>query len=83
MRPDRARERAAEKQIGHFVVALEAYRRDVGRDPPEAQGLAALWRDNAPGWRGPYLVMEPPLDPWGNPYLYRLRPDGTPQIARR
>jgi general secretion pathway protein G len=82
-RADRARATAAHRQIEHFMTALEAYRRDVGRYPPEAPGLAALWRATAPGWRGPYLVMEPPLDPWGHPYLYRLRPDGTPRITRR
>jgi type II secretion system protein G len=83
IRSDRARERAFEKQIEQLMTAVEAYRRDVGRYPSEAQGLAALWRDTAPGWRGPYLLREPPLDPWGKPYLYRLRPDGTAQITRR
>lgn len=56
---------------------LVRYRIDVGDYPSTAEGLAALI--TAPhgavgGWRGPYLDVSGgklPVDPWGQPYVYR------------
>ena len=71
-----AKEAAARSQIELFVAALDAYRLDNGRYPTTEQGLEALRREplsepRPRNWRGPYLRKEIPLDPWGNPYVYR------------
>jgi general secretion pathway protein G len=72
--PDRsARQVAARRQIESLVAALRSYKHDTGHFPEAAEGLQAL-RENpgASGWRGPYLQMDTPSDPWGWPYLYRI-----------
>lgn len=66
---------AAKTQIEAFAVALDGYRLDTGTYPTTEQGLSALRvqpiGDGAqPGWRGPYLRKNVPLDPWGRPYLF-------------
>jgi len=71
----RSRIAAARSQIDSFMAALESYYIDCGSYPTEDQGLDALWQapDNASGsWAGPYLLKKPPLDPWKNPYVYRV-----------
>ncbi|MDD5330547.1 MAG: type II secretion system major pseudopilin GspG [Sulfuricella sp.] len=63
----------ARAQIDAFEKALDTYRLDVGRYPATEQGLDALMK-RPPGlakWQGPYLKKSVPLDPWGNPYLYK------------
>jgi general secretion pathway protein G len=72
---------AAEVQILAFLKALENYHAAVGAFPTEQQGLRALRTDpGVPGWNGPYLPRDLPLDPWGMAYRYRLV-DGRPQIV--
>ncbi len=71
-----SRTQAARTQIEQFGVALDLYRLDNGRYPTTEQGLAALReRPSMPpeprAWKGPYLKKSIPLDPWGNPYVYR------------
>lgn len=66
----------AKSQIVAFEKALDNYRIDNGRYPSSEEGLAALQARpanaaNAAKWNGPYLKKEIPLDPWGNPYVYR------------
>ena len=71
----RSRVAAAHSQIDAFAAALESFYIDTGRYPTEEEGLEALWTrpENAPvGWAGPYLLRRVPLDPWGNPYVYRV-----------
>jgi hypothetical protein len=55
-------------------AALGGFREDVGRYPTFEEGLAAL-REN-PGiaeWDGPYLPDTiQSVDPWGQPYRYRI-----------
>jgi general secretion pathway protein G len=65
--------KAARAQIDGFEKAVELFRIDVGHFPTSEQGLAVLFTKpaNEPKWRGPYLKKAPPLDPWGNPYVYR------------
>jgi general secretion pathway protein G len=68
-----AKLKAAKVQIEMFGTALDAFRLDVGRYPTTEEGLKAL-REKPSGadkWEGPYLPKEIPLDPWGNPYVYR------------
>ncbi|MCK6432457.1 MAG: type II secretion system major pseudopilin GspG [Burkholderiaceae bacterium] len=64
---------AAKAQIDALDKALQAFRIDMGRYPSESEGLAALVHPGAASdrWRGPYLSAQVPLDPWGQPYLYR------------
>jgi len=64
---------AAKAQIANFQTALGAYRLDVGTFPSTDEGLQALRVAplSAKNWEGPYLPKEIPLDPWGNPYIYK------------
>lgn len=69
-----ARRTTAMAQIEMLGAALDAYRLDIGSYPTTTQGLGALWEQPstaATRWRGPYLRRAIPLDPWGNPYVYR------------
>ena len=63
----------AKAQIESFHRALASYRVDVGTFPSTEQGLQALL--SAPAgvtrWHGPYLSKAVPVDPWGQPYVYR------------
>jgi general secretion pathway protein G len=70
-----AKSKSAAIQIRDFEQALELYKLDVGRFPGSNEGLNALVRkpSSAKGWNGPYLKKdEVPMDPWGNPYQYRV-----------
>ncbi len=85
--PGRARQAAARAQIERFQLALQMYANDNGMLPTERQGLEALVRQpeiapfppNYPE-RGGYLdTTRLPLDPWGNPFDYRVPGrDGQP-----
>lgn len=69
-----ARSDTARLQLQSFEQALDLYRLDTGTYPTTQQGLQALIRDpgGVRGWRGPYLeATSVPLDPWGNPYVYK------------
>jgi general secretion pathway protein G len=67
----------AKAQISAFQTALGAYRLDTGKFPTTEEGLEAL--RTAPSgvrnWNGPYLPKDIPLDPWGNPYVYKYPGD--------
>lgn len=70
-----AKSKSAAIQIRDFEQALELYKLDVGRFPGSNEGLNALVRQpsSAKGWNGPYLKKDDvPMDPWGNPYQYRV-----------
>lgn len=68
-----AKQSIARAQMEGFMTALDGYFLDVGQFPTSQQGLAVLRTkpDGAPKWNGPYLKKEIPVDPWGNPYVYR------------
>ncbi|MFA7383817.1 MAG: type II secretion system major pseudopilin GspG [Desulfurivibrionaceae bacterium] len=71
-REDKARQKAVRTQIEKFMVALEAFRLDVGRYPTQQEGLTALVTNSGiEKWEGAYLKKAVPNDPWGNPYHYR------------
>ena len=61
-------------QRDNISAQLEHFLRDVGRYPTQIEGLQALVTN--PGllsWNGPYLSDATMLlDPWGNPYQYRI-----------
>jgi general secretion pathway protein G len=82
-RVSEAKSSTARTQVELFSVALDNYRLDNSRYPTTEQGLRALRerpvRDPAPpNWRGPYLRKEIPLDPWGQPYVYKSPGDENP-----
>ena len=69
----KAKAETARTQLHNIVSAMELYRLDVGRYPTTEEGLQVL-RVRPPGlasWDGPYLKKDVPMDPWGNPYVYR------------
>ena len=67
-----AKRGAAKAQIENFSTALDSFFIDTSRYPTSEEGLAALREDpGVVGWSGPYLKKEIPLDPWGNPFVYR------------
>ena len=73
---DSAKSSTAKAQIEMLSAALDAYRLDNDRYPTTEQGLAALHQAPAAApaprrWRGPYLRRELPMDPWGQPYVFR------------
>ena len=75
----RAKSQAAAVQIEQFGAALELLMLDVGRFPTLEEGLDALIEppQGLKRWSGPYLrKASVPLDPWGHPYVYRVRGDG-------
>jgi general secretion pathway protein G len=64
--------KTARTQISMLETALDAYRLDLGRYPSTEEGLKALVEKiESPGWDGPYLRKQMPLDPWGREYQYR------------
>ena len=68
-----AKQSVANAQIQNFMTALDGFFVDMGRYPLTSEGLEVLrvLPDNAPGWEGPYLRREIPVDPWGSPYHYQ------------
>lgn len=74
---------AAESQVKALEIAVSLYRMDIGTCPSDDEGLAVLIEAPADEtmagrWKGPYLSgTEVPMDPWGNPYVYRTSDDET------
>lgn len=58
----------AKAQMNAFETALDTYRLDVGSYP---DSLEKLRKGEHARWDGPYLPKDIPLDPWGNPYVYK------------
>ena len=71
---DEAKKVAARQQINQISQTLGMYKLDTGTFPTTEQGLRALREKpgNINQWNGPYLQMELPTDPWGNPYAYKF-----------
>jgi len=58
-----------------LATALKLYELDNGNFPTTSQGLEALLEEPGgdpapPNWNGPYIEKRP-IDPWGQPYVYR------------
>lgn len=70
----KSKAKVARAQMTSLENALDEYRLEIGSYPTTEQGLAAL--TTAPTgvskWQGPYLKKGLPMDPWGNPYIYKL-----------
>ncbi len=60
---DTAKQKDAAAQIAMFEEALDLYRLERHKYPTTEEGLAAL---------KPLLKKDLPLDPWGNPYHYKM-----------
>src|SRR5271169_3302356 len=72
--------KTAMAQMQMLSTSIDTYRLDVGDYPP---ALAELRSSTKPGWDGPYLPRDIPLDPWGNPYVYAVPgEDGKPYALR-
>lgn len=82
-RPDQARVTVARTDIRTIAASLEMYRLDNRRYPTTNQGLMALVERPAtpplpPGWPAGGYLAQLPVDPWGNPYVYRSPGAGAP-----
>jgi general secretion pathway protein G len=68
-----SRQKTAMAQITLIETAFKIFRLDVGRYPTTEEGLKALIAspEGLRMWDGPYLEKDIPLDPWGNPYVYK------------
>lgn len=77
-----AKSATAKSQMEMISTTLDAYRLDNGGYPSTEQGLNALWElpsiQPPANWRGPYLRKAVPLDPWGNPYIYKFPGESNP-----
>ena len=74
---EKAKVITAGSEIENLSLALNSYYLDCRRYPTEDQGLAALWQkptlDPVPKeWDGPYVDANDFLDPWDNPYIYKV-----------
>ena len=75
---EKARIQSARAQISRIEQALDFYQLDAARYPSNDQGLAALYEkpSSPPVPRvytpGGYLKKENLLDPWGEPFRYRI-----------
>lgn len=73
-RTEDARFAKATADISTIDGVLEHYKLDTGSYPSTDEGLQALVTNSANNerWNGPYIKNQVPMDPWGNPYLYRM-----------
>jgi len=76
-RVEHAKRTRALAELKEMDTMLEAYHADSGLYPTTQQGLQALiTQPTTPplprNWQGPYMKnrRRPPLDPWGNEYVY-------------
>lgn len=77
---------SAKAQISQIALLLEQVKNDTGKYP---SFLSDLTSTSPPklmenGWDGPY-TKQIPLDPWGNPYFYKIPPTtllSSPRLPR-
>lgn len=70
----KAKSDSARLQVESIASALDLYKLEVGRYPPQDPGLMALLvrPPQQARWNGPYLRKpEQLIDPWGVPFTYR------------
>jgi general secretion pathway protein G len=81
---DSSKVQTAQTQIKMLRSAVGILQLDVGQAPPADQGLRWLIEPPADAqmkaqWKGPYIDGKLPMDPWGNPYVYKVPGiDGQP-----
>lgn len=66
---DSSKRKTAATQMQMFETSLDTFRLDMGSYP---QSLDDLRSSDAANWDGPYLPKKIPMDPWGNPYVYKI-----------
>jgi len=68
----KAKQMAAYAQIEILALALDNFKKDIGRYPVNSEGLNVLINNtDIEGWNGPYLKKQTiPNDPWGRLYNY-------------
>ena len=64
---------SSKADIAVLCGAIEQFKLDCGRYPAFNEGLNSLHvqPNRLKRWRGPYLMKEISLDPWGNPHRYQ------------
>lgn len=74
---DTSKVQTAKTQIKMLKSAVGILQLDIGQVPTQAQGLKLL--TDAPSeepqrtaWKGPYIDGKLPMDPWGNPFVYKV-----------
>ena len=73
-----SKQSTAKAQMQMFETSLDTYYLDVGDYPAN---LEELRNSSKPGWDGPYIRKEIPLDPWGNQYQLRVPgSEGSPYV---
>ena len=82
-RPDEARVAVAGADLRSVAASLEMYRLDNRGYPTTEQGLAALTQrpSAAPvpvNWAAGGYLPSAPVDPWGNPYIYKSPAEAGP-----
>ena len=66
-----AKSDSAKVQIESLSTAIDLYRLEVGKLPPDLDALIEK-PSGEDRWNGPYLRKKVvPTDPWGNPFQYR------------
>jgi general secretion pathway protein G len=73
---ERARVSNAESTIQNLKLGIMQFSVDTGTYPHALKDLETRPSDERVNkkWRGPYIEEVPEMDPWGNPYVYRLTP---------
>ena len=82
-RPDEARVAVAGADLRSVAASLEMYRLDNRAYPTTEQGLAALTKRPSAqpiplNWVDGGYLPTPPIDPWGNPYVYQSPAENGP-----
>ena len=71
----KAKLETAKIQVDALGAAVDSFNIDTGRYPTTEESLKALVEKPAglPSWDGPYIKKKESLiDPWGEPYKYRV-----------
>ena len=66
---EKANQQIAKTQIGQIAQHLTLYQAEHRKLPPAGGGLSAMSADPAATY---YLKPEQLIDPWGNPFIYRV-----------
>ena len=74
---DRANARLAQAQVQTLAEKIQQFQMDTGKLP---ESLADLTRapGDAEGWLGPYAREPELVDPWKNPYTYKVPGENAP-----
>ena len=74
---DRANARLAQAQVQTLAEKVQQFQMDTGKLPESLADLAKAPGD-AEGWLGPYAREPELVDPWKNPYTYKVPGENAP-----